>query len=68
MEVNTNVLIMATNTNVLNTASQLNPIKVRFCFIAIAKKSENKVPPMSNKNIIHLGTILKFLNMMFVFG
>ncbi len=52
---------------ILSRRKKNNPIKVRFCFIAIAKKSENKVPPMSNKNIIHLGTILKFLNMMFVF-
>jgi hypothetical protein len=67
MEVNTKVLIIATNTNVLNTTSQLNPTNVKFCLIAMAKKSENKVPPMSNKNIIHLGTILKFLNITFVF-
>jgi hypothetical protein len=67
MEVNTKVLIIVTNTNVLKTASQLKPTNVMFCFIVMAKKSENRVPPMSNKNIIHLGTILKFLNITLVF-
>ena len=45
------------------TCVQSVPINVKFCLIAIANKKENKVAPMSIKNITHLGTILKFLNM-----
>ena len=64
---NTRVLMININPTELITIAQSTPINVKFCLIAIANKKENKVAPRSIKNITHLGTILKFLNMNLLF-
>ena len=59
---------MAMNKNtVLATASQETPDNAKFCLTIKANKNEKQATPMSSKNIIHLGTILKFLNITFDF-
>jgi hypothetical protein len=58
---------MINNIKVLIRGGQSKPLSSKFFCIINARKNEKQVTPISNKKIIHLGTMFIFFNRLKLF-